>query len=153
VVHARQWERAEHNKRGASALVGNTDLGCRVSCFKQKDAAKFDAFSLKFQNVQYGPDQAEASVVLVRDDANTQPALRQSEAVMLAALTNAEGPLTYTEWKEVGIEVGLSKSTVERTIRDLQNAHLVEKSGKRYSPVIKIEQEKEDGEEDHLAAD
>lgn len=144
---------SERGPRGASALVGNTetiiavdrtDLGCRVSCFKQKDAAKFEAFSLKFQNVQYGPDQAEASVVLVRDDANPQPALRQSEAVMLAALTNAEEPLTYTEWVQAGVAAGLKERTAEGAIRSLQRGHYAVKLGKKqYALADSAEQEKE----------
>jgi hypothetical protein len=128
--------------RGASALIGNTetiiavdrtDNGCRVSCFKQKDAAKFDAFSLKFETVQFGPEAGDTSVVLVADSEDSQPALRQSESVMLAALTNAgEGGMNYTEWKQAGIEAGLKKSTATKAITDLvQSGHAV-KAGKKY---------------------
>ncbi len=172
IVHHTGKE-GDRGPRGASALIGNTetiiqiaqtDEGCRLTCYKQKDAPKFDAFSLKFQTVQYGQTAEESSAVLVQDTAESMPSLRQSEQAMLAALTRAGKALSYSEWKEVGIEVGLKERTVERAIQGLVRDAHVQKSGKSYSvdktePVKEVESEEEpeyfysDPEPDYAYAD
>ena len=58
--------------------------------------------------------------------------LRQSEAVMLALLSNAEQPLTYGEWVKAGVEAGLKERTAERSVNILVNTQQVQKEGRRY---------------------
>lgn len=136
----------ERGPRGASAIVGNSEtvvsvaltmVGCHVTCYKQKDAAKFEPFSLQYQNVQYGPTAEETSVVLVHDTANSQPALRQSEEVMLRLLKEVEKPLTYGEWKQAGIEAGLKERTAKWAITELLRSEYVQKEKRHYSILEK----------------
>lgn len=153
---------AERGPRGASALKGNTealiyvtrtDLGCQVSCGKQKENAAFKPMSFKFESVVFGEQEGEASVVLVPDTDPAQPVLRQSESVMLAALSNAEEPLTYTEWRQAGIEVSLSARTAETAIQHLLKLGKVEKKQKKYLIIDEVEQREEEENLDQILLD
>jgi hypothetical protein len=144
IVHHAGKDR-DRGPRGASSLIGNTetiievaptDEGCRVVCYKQKDAAKFDSLSLKLQTVQYGSTEEDTSAVLIYDETDAQPKMRESESVMYAALTGAGKALTYTEWKKAGIEAKLKERTASMAIKNLVSAGRVEKSGKLYTIPI-----------------
>ncbi len=132
---------SERGPRGASALATNTETivevarteqGCRLTCFKQKDAPRFESFSLRFHLVQYGPGEHDSSAILLPDAANSQPILRPSESVMLAVLEKAGRPLTFTEWKQAGMQAGLKERTVDRAIGNLAKGDAVQRQGKQY---------------------
>jgi hypothetical protein len=141
IVHHAGKDR-DRGPRGASSLIGNTETiievapleeGCRVICYKQKDAPKFDALCLKLQTVQYGPDETDTSAVLIYNEAEARSKMSASEAVMYAALAGAGKALTYTEWKKAGIEAKVKERTAGMAIKNLVNAGRVEKNGKLYS--------------------
>lgn len=141
IVHHAGKDR-DRGPRGASALKGNTETlievsptseGCRVSCDKQKDAPRFDPLSLKLLPVQYGPEEADNSAVLICGDAKAQPRLKQSESAMYAAL--AGKTLTHTEWKAAGVAAGLSDGAAKAAITALVKLGRVRKQGKGYATV------------------
>lgn len=153
---------SDRGPRGASALVGNTETivsvdrtekGCRVSCYKQKDAPRFEPFALAFQLVQYGSQQEEVSVVLARDKENRHPELRQSEATMLAILDAAEKPLPYGEWIKAAEEAGLKERTASQAIKTLLQTGKVVKNERRYMPTSTQPAEQEMDEEQHIEED
>jgi hypothetical protein len=132
----------DRGPRGASALVGNTetiievaptDEGCRVICYKQKDATRFEPLALKLQPVQYGSTEEATSAVLIRSEAEARPRMSSSETAMYAALAGAGKPLTYTEWKKAGMEANLRERTASMAIKNLVGDGRVEKNGKLYS--------------------
>lgn len=154
IVHHAGKDR-DRGPRGASSLIGNTetiievaalDEGCRVLCYKQKDAPKFEPLSLKLQTVQYGPEETDASAVLIYNEGEALPKMRESEAVMYAALAGAGKALTYTEWKKAGIEAKVKERTAGMAIKNLVSAGRVEKNGKLYSIPSPLQEETEQSE-------
>ncbi len=141
----------DRGPRGASSLVGNTetiiavdaiDGGCRVTCYKQKDAPKFDAISLKLEQVQYGPEEGENSAVLVVGDEKMEKAplkMTPSEQLMYTALIDKE--LTYGDWKQAGMEYAkligrrLGEKAAEGSITSLKKSGRVQLIGKLYAIV------------------
>lgn len=149
IVHHAGKDR-DRGPRGASALIGNTetilevaptDEGCRVICYKQKDAPKFDPLSLKLLPVQYGPAEEDSSAVLIMGEAEARPSMGPSETVMYAALVGAGKPLTYTEWKKAGIEAKVKERTAGMAIKKLVSSGRVEKNGSLYSITSQEEPE------------
>lgn len=152
IVHHAGKDR-DRGPRGASSLIGNTetiievaptDEGCRVVCYKQKDAPKFDPLSLKLQTVQYGEAEEDASAVLIYDEAESQTRMNTSETVMYAALAGANKPLTYTEWKTSGIEAKLKERTAKNAIASLVKSGRVQKQDKLYTVIASEEPEQEE---------
>jgi len=103
IVHHSGKDR-DRGPRGASSLTGNietimevaaTDEGCRVICYKQKDAPKFLSMGLKLQQVQYGQGEDENSAVLILGDGASPLKMNRSEKCMYTALLGKE--LGYTE--------------------------------------------------------
>ncbi len=133
----------DRGPRGASSLIGNTetiievaatDEGCRVICYKQKDAPKFESLPLKLQTIQYGVEEEETSAVLVLGNERAQLVMSKSESVMYAALQGKL--LTYSEWVQAGMGGDakvISKSSAETAITKLLNAGRVQKVEKLYS--------------------
>jgi AAA domain len=142
IVHHAGKDR-DKGPRGASSLTGNTETiievvatteGCRVVCFKQKDAPKFDSLSLKLQQVQYGLGEDDTSAVLVLGNPNAQPVMNKSEAVMYAALRGKK--LSYSDWVAAGMgndaEKVISKTSAETAIKKLVDSGRVQKDGRVY---------------------
>jgi hypothetical protein len=153
IVHHAGKDR-DRGPRGASSLTGNTETiievaptseGCRVVCYKQKDAPRFDPIALKLLQVQYGPGEADNSDVLICGDDMAQPKMKQSESAMYAAL--AGKTLTHTEWKKAGIAAGISDRTARNAISALVRAGHVQKSDKLYSIPEPLEDENQEEEE------
>jgi hypothetical protein len=149
IVHHAGKDR-DKGPRGASSLIGNTetilevaptDQGCRVVCYKQKDAPKFDPISLKLQSVQYGTEEGDTSAVLVMGDEKARPKMKPSESAMYAALIGKQ--LTHTEWKNAGLAVKLGDGTAKNAIAALVKAGLVQKIGKLYSIPASSEEDTE----------
>lgn len=144
----------DRGPRGASSLIGNTetiievaptDEGCRVICYKQKDAPKFDPISLKLQPVHYGSDEDDHSAVLIIGTESARVVMSKSEAVMYAALQGKQ--LSYSEWVQAGIgEDGkvISKPSAQRAIRKLIESGRVQRVGKLYSHLPTSTSEDED---------
>ncbi|MGH2478998.1 MAG: AAA family ATPase [Ktedonobacteraceae bacterium] len=139
IVHHAGKDR-DRGQRGASSLIGNTetiievaptDDGCRVVCYKQKDAPKFEVLFLQLQPVQYGPDEGSTSAVLIYGDTEVRPRMKPSESVMYAVLAGKE--LTHTEWKKAGMEAKLGDRTARDAISALVRTGRVQKTGKLYS--------------------
>lgn len=139
IVHHAGKDR-DRGPRGASSLTGNTETiievaptneGCRVVCYKQKDAPKFEPISLKLVQVQYGPEEADNSAVLIYGDEKAQPKMKQSESVMYAALSGKT--LTHTEWKNAGLKAKLAERTATSAMKSLVDSGQVQKVGKLYS--------------------
>jgi hypothetical protein len=154
IVHHAGKDR-DRGPRGASSLTGNTETiievaptseGCRVVCYKQKDAPKFDPLSLKLLQIQYGPEEADNSAVLIFGDEKAQPKMKQSESVMYAAL--AGKTLTHTEWKNAGIAAKIKERTATLAMKSLVDAGLVQKSDKLYSVASQEEEETESPDEE-----
>lgn len=152
IVHHAGKDR-DRGPRGASSLTGNTETilevaptneGCRVVCYKQKDAPKFDPISLKLLQVQYGPEEADNSAVLIMGEEKAQPKMKQSESVMLAAL--AGKTYTHTEWKKAGMAAGISDRTARDAIKALERTGLVLHRDKWYSIA-----EPEEGNDQEIA--
>jgi hypothetical protein len=140
----------DRGPRGASALIGNTEtiievakteMGCRLACYKQKDAPGFEPFVLAFQSIRYNPDTDESSAVLIRGNDDDQPTLNNSETAMMTILNTAEKPLTYSEWVHAALEAGLKERTATRAIKNLMDARRAEKKGNLYMPPMRVEQE------------
>lgn len=141
IVHHAGKDR-DRGPRGASSLTGNTETiievaptneGCRVVCYKQKDAPKFDPISLKLLPVQYGTEESDSSAVLIYGDEKAQPKMKQSESVMYAALAGKS--LTHTEWKNAGLKANLADRTTTTAMKSLVDRGEVQKIGKLYSIV------------------
>lgn len=147
----------DRGPRGASSLVGNTetiiavdatDDGCRVSCYKQKDAPKFDALSLKLLQVHYGPEENDNSAVLVVGEDTSPIKMTPSERLMYTALLGKE--LSYSDWKQAGISYAqqvkekMSERSAENAIKKLAKSGRVKQSGKLYS-IVSDEQEATEG--------
>jgi len=141
---------SDRGPRGASALIGNTETiievakteqGCRLTCYKQKDAPRFEPFALTFQTVQYDATTDESSAVLIPGNNEEPPALNSSETVMIAILNSAEKALTYGEWVSAALEAGLKERTATRAIKSLMEARQAEKKGTHYMPPLRVEQE------------
>jgi hypothetical protein len=153
IVHHAGKDR-DRGPRGASSLTGNTETiievaptseGCRVVCYKQKDAPKFEAISLKLLQISYGPEEANNSAVLILGDEKAQPKMKQSESVMYAAL--AGKTLTHTEWKNAGLKARLADRTTTMAMKSLVESGQVQKIGKLYSVVDPDTKEGEASEE------
>lgn len=136
----------ERGPRGASSLIGNTetiievapmDEGCRVICYKQKDAPKFDPISLQLRSVQYGLNEEDNSAVLIIGDEQAPLKMTHSESVMYAVLLGKH--LAYGEWVQVGIEAKLSERTAKGAIKKLEQSKRVQKIGKLYTHSIEQE--------------
>ncbi len=133
----------DRGPRGASSLIGNTetivevaptDEGCRVVCYKQKDAPKFDPLNLKLHQIQYGPEEDDNSAILIVGSESAQVVMSKSESVMYAALQGKE--LIYSDWVQVGMggeAKVISKSSAETAIKKLVESNRVQKIGKMYS--------------------
>ena len=145
----------DRGPRGASSLVGNTETnievvqtteGCRVKCFKQKDAPKFAPISLKLQQVQIGPAEEDTSAVLILGNDQAQEQMSNSEKVMYTALQGKS--LSFSEWVQAGIGSGLvktiSKTSAENAIKKLVDLGYVQKTGKLYTCTAR-EQGEDDG--------
>jgi hypothetical protein len=132
----------DRGPRGASSLVGNTetilavdatDEGCKVTCYKQKDAPKFDPMSLKLLQVQYGPDGGDNSAMLILGTPGAQVVMSKSESVMYTALQGKN--LTYSEWLQAGIGGDakvISKTSAENAIKKLLASSRVQKRERLY---------------------
>ncbi len=140
IVHHAGKDR-DRGPRGASSLIGNTetiievaptDEGCRVICYKQKDAPKFEPLTLKLLPVQYGPTEKDTSAVLIKSEVEARPSMSASETAMYAALAGAGRPLTYTEWETAGMEAKLKERTARNAIARLLKTGRVQKQGKVY---------------------
>lgn len=142
----------DHNRgpRGASALTGNTETiievaptneGCRVVCYKQKDALKFESIVLKLERVQYGLEDADNAAVLIYSDIKAEPKMKPSESVMYAALMGKT--LTHTAWKNAGVATGISERSARYAILALVRAGHVVKNGKLYSLPVETEPSEE----------
>ena len=136
----------DRGPRGASSLIGNTetiievaptDEGCRVICYKQKDAPKFDPISLQLRAVQYGSNEEDNSAVLIIGDEQVPFKMTHSESVMYAALLGKQ--LAYGEWVQAGISAKLSERTAKGAIKKLEQAKRVQKIGKLYTHSIEQE--------------
>lgn len=150
IVHHAGKDR-DRGPRGASSLIGNTETiievsatseGCKVTCFKQKDAPKFDHISLKLQQVQYGSEEGDNSAVLIIGNKDAQEVMSKSESIMYMALQGKE--LSYSEWIQVAMEGDakvISKSGAEFAITKLLKAGLVQKEGKIYRHTASAESE------------
>jgi hypothetical protein len=147
IVHHAGKDR-DRGPRGASSLTGNTETiievaptneGCRVVCYKQKDAPKFETIPLRLLPVQYGSEESENSAVLIYGDEKAQPKMKPSEDVMQAALRGKT--LTHTVWKKAGMDTGLSDGAAKTAITSLVKAKLVQKSGKLYSLTSSSEED------------
>lgn len=147
IVHHAGKDR-DRGPRGASSLTGNTETiievaptseGCRVVCYKQKDAPKFEPLSLKLQQVQFGPEDTDNSAVLIYGDDKAQPKMKQSESVMYAALLGKT--LTHTEWKNAGLKAKLADRTATLAMKSLVDSGRVQKEGKSYSIVSQVDEE------------
>lgn len=140
----------DRGPRGASSLIGNTetiievsptDEGCKVICYKQKDAPKFDSISLKMLPVQYGSGEEDTSAVLITGSEKAQIVMSKSESVMYTALQDKM--LAYTEWVQAGIggeSKVISKSSAESAIPKLIASGRVQKIGKLYSHALLTEE-------------
>lgn len=153
IVHHAGKDR-DKGPRGASSLTGNTetiieiaptDEGCKVLCFKQKDAPKCDPIGLKLQPVQYGPEEEDTSAVLIVGS-NTAPSkMTRSEVHMYTSLLGKE--LTYSEWIQAGVAYAvqikekLGERTAQGAISKLCKAGRVQLAGKLYAIVPESEQE------------
>ncbi len=155
IVHHAGKDR-DRGPRGASSLIGNsetiievapTDEGCKVVCFKQKDAPKFETLGLKLQQVQYGPQEEDNSAVLTLGSNDAPIKMTRSETFMYTALIGKE--LTYGEWVQAGIAYveqlkdKMSERTAQGAISKLVKAGRVHLAGKLYSLVPESEQEPE----------
>lgn len=140
----------DRGPRGASSLIGNTETiievaatdedGCKVVCYKQKDAAKFDPFNLKLHQVQYGPDEDDNSAVLIVGSEHARDVMSKPESVMHAALQGKT--LSYSDWVQAGIggeAKVISKSSAETAIKKLVESNRVQKIGKMYSLTARNE--------------
>jgi hypothetical protein len=132
--------------RGASSLIGNTETilevapteeGCRVICYKQKDAPKFEPISLKLQQIWYGPGDEDNSAVLVVGNEQAPLKMTRSETLMYTALIGKD--LTYSEWVQAGLAYAsqlkekLAERSAQGAIAKLYKAGRVQQIGKRYS--------------------
>jgi hypothetical protein len=149
IVHHAGKDR-DRGPRGASSLIGNTetiievaptDEGCRVVCYKQKDAPKFDPLALRLQEVQYGETANDASAVLIWGDEKAQTKMKPSESAMYAALVGKS--LTHTEWKKAGVEARIAERTAKDAISSLVRAGRVQKIDKFYSILPTVEEASE----------
>ena len=141
----------DRGPRGASSLIGNTetiievaptDEGCRVICYKQKDAPKFDSISLQLHSVQYGPNEEDNSAVLIVGSEKAHVLMSKSESVMYAALQGKN--LGYTEWVLAGTGGNakiISKNSAETAIRKLVASGRVQKIGKLYTQTPLTDQD------------
>ncbi len=139
--------------RGSSALLaaadtmieaGGGDLGLLfVQCVKQKGAVPFDKFSVTRRTVDLG--EGRSSCVMEPFDIGLAPNSPQDNAkatMMLAKLGEkfgAEGA-THGEWKRACVDdLGISESTFNRQIKELQEEGLVARQGDgqgaRYRPA------------------
>ncbi len=150
IVHHAGKDR-DKGPRGASSLIGNTetilevaptDEGCKVICYKQKDAPKFSPIALQLLPVQYGPATDDSSAVLIVGNENAQTVMSKSESVMYAALQDKT--VSYTEWVRAGMGGDakiISKNSAEVAIRKLLASGRVQKVEKLYSHPPHIENE------------
>lgn len=151
IIHHAGKDR-DRGPRGASSLTGNTetiievaptDEGCRVVCYKQKDAPKFDSLSLKLLPVEYGSEESEHSAVLIMGEESAKPTMSNAEAVMYAALAGKS--LTYTEWKKAGMEANLKENPAKKAITTLTKSGRVIKINNLYSiPSPAVEEPHDD---------
>lgn len=132
----------DRGPRGASSLIGNTetiievaptDEGCRVICYKQKDAPKFDSISLQLRAVQYGSNEEDHSAVLIIGDEQALLKMTHSESVMYAVLMGKQ--LSYTDWIKAGVEAKLTERTAKDALGKLVKAGRVHKMGKLYAHI------------------
>ena len=114
------------------ATVGDLDL-LFIQCVKQKDAEPFGKFTVKRRTVDLG--DGRSSCVVVPFDmglASESPQDNAKAKMMLAKLGEkfgAEGA-THGEWKRACIDdLGISESTFNRQIKELQEKGLVVKQG------------------------
>jgi hypothetical protein len=136
----------DRGPRGASSLIGNTetiievaptDEGCRVICYKQKDAPKFDPISLQLRAVQYGPNEEDNSAVLILGNEQAPLKMTKSETIMYTVLIGKE--LTYSDWVQAGVAYAIqikekvSERTAQSAIAKLHHTARVQQVGKLYS--------------------
>ncbi len=129
--------------RGSSALLAAADTMIEargadldllfIQCVKQKDAEPFGKFTVKRRTVDLG--DGRSSCVVVPFDmglASESPQDNVKAILMLAKLGEkfgAEGA-THGEWKQACIDdLGISESTFNRQIKELQEEGLVDKQG------------------------
>lgn len=158
IVHHAGKDR-DRGPRGASSLIGNTetiievaptDEGCKVICYKQKDAPKFDPINLKLKCVQYGQEEEDSSAVLILGSENALPKMTKSEVNMYTVLIGKE--FTYSEWVQAGITYAtqikekMSERTAQGAITKLHHVGRVQQVGKLYS-IAPESQETADREE------
>jgi len=151
IVHHAGKDR-DKGPRGASSLIGNTetiievaptDEGCRVICYKQKDAPKFESISLKLLQVQYGAEEDDQSAVLIIGDEKSPLKMTRSETMMYTVLLGKA--LTYSEWVQAGLDYAaqlkekMSERTAQGVVSKLAKSGKVQQNGKLYS--ISPEQE------------
>jgi hypothetical protein len=123
----------EKGPRGASAFIGDTETiicvdlfsdamqGIKISCFKQKDAEKFDPIHLVLHKVLYGESPEESSLVLIKteveEDVNPMATVKKSEQIMYDVLQGKE--LTLTDWVALGMAHGISESSAKKSRKEL----------------------------------
>ncbi len=145
---------AQKGPRGASVLIGNmetiievspTDEGCRVSCYKQKDAPRFLPIHLQIQSVEWGQGNEENSAILIPGTDTSHIAMTHSETVMFAALAGKR--LTYGDWVRAGVEMKLADRTAKDAIAKLKKMERVTQFGKLYCIALETsESESETGQ-------
>ncbi len=132
--------------RGASALLCNveaaisvtpTAVGSKVECAKTKDARPFERMYLHAQEVRYGPEEDDCSLVLIRGDASAEadrPLMGRDEQAMYDLLLDKA--LTYTEWIKAATapergEARLTETAAKIALSALKKAGRVQQSEPR----------------------
>lgn len=136
----------ERGPRGASALLCNveaaiyvtpTTVGNKIECAKAKDARPFERIYLEKREVSYGPQEDDASLVLILGEESPEEAretMSKAEATMYGLLIGQE--LTYSAWIKAATdpsrgEMALPEKTAQWAIRKLTEAGRVGKPSQR----------------------
>ena len=95
----------------------------------------------------YGPEEEDASAVLIYGNEKARPTLSRAEAVMYTTLQGKQ--LTYSTWLAAGMggeAKVLGRTAAQGAIRKLLASGRVVKTGKLYSQAASEEQEWDDSD-------
>jgi DNA-binding transcriptional ArsR family regulator len=132
-----------HGARGSSALLAAADTMIEVvdqgmgvvnlKCVKQKEAEEFSTICMERKTIDLGDGQSSC-IMSPFDPAQIMKSPKDSVKAkkMLAKLAEEFGEegATHGEWKKAFVDgLGMSESTFNRQLRELQAGGLVEKTG------------------------